>query len=79
MMIDMILTGAAYIMMVYFMVVLMKKKDVQYRDDEDDDDDGGIAIFPTPDLDLPPGVTLPDGSPSSPKKIKTDDLEEALA
>ncbi len=59
-MIDMLLCGAAYVIMVYFMVVLMKRRNFRFRDDDDDDDDGGISITPTPDLDLPPGVTLPD-------------------
>lgn len=59
-MIDMLLGGVAYVIMVYFMVVLMKRRNFRFRDDEDDDDDGGISITPTPDLDLPPGVTLPD-------------------
>ena len=60
-MIDLLLMGAAYVIMVYFMVVLMKKRNFRFRDDDDDDDDGGISMTPTPDLDLPPGVTLPDG------------------
>lgn len=75
-MIDMLLMGAAYLIMVYFMVVLMKKKNFRFRDDEDDDDDGGVSIDSTPDLDLPPGVTLPDDRPT--RKIKMEEPDEVL-
>ena len=77
-MLDMILMGMAYVIMVYFMVVLMKKRNFRFRDDEDDDDDGGISISPTPDLDLPPGVSLPDGTgPAYRRRI--EEPEEMLA
>jgi len=77
-MIDMLLCGAAYVIMVYFMVVLMKKRNFRFRDDDDDDDDGGVSVSPTPDLDLPPGVSLPDDSgPRRRKRI--EEPEEAFA
>jgi len=77
-MIDMLLCGTAYVIMVYFMVVLMKKRNFRFRDDDDDDDDGGVSVTPTPDLDLPPGVTLPDDSgPRHHKKL--EEPEEAFA
>ncbi len=77
-MIDMLLCGAAYVIMVYFMVVLMKRRNFRFRDDDDDDDDGGISITPTPDLDLPPGVTLPDDR--GPRRYRRiEEPEELLA
>ncbi|CAN5455622.1 hypothetical protein BH23BAC1_BH23BAC1_02210 [soil metagenome] len=71
-MIDMILCGIAYVIMVYFMVILMKKKGRSQTDD--DDKDGGIGVSDVPEIDLPPGITLPDGGPG--QKIKNDTLEE---
>ncbi len=75
-MIDMLLMGAAYIIMVYFMVVLMKKRNFRFGNDDDDDDDGGVSVNSTPDLDLPPGVTLPDDRPT--RRIKVEEPEEIL-
>jgi hypothetical protein len=73
-MIDMILCGIAYVIMVYFMVILMKKKGKGHTDD--DDKDGGIGVSDVPEIDLPPGITLPDGGPG--KKINNESLEEIL-
>ncbi len=78
-MIDLLLMGAAYVIMVYFMVVLMKKRNFRFRDDEDDDDDGGISLTPTPDLDLPPGVTLPDGDDRPMHRRRITEPEEVFA
>ena len=36
--------------------------------DNDDDDDGGVQYPNDPVLDLPPGVSLPDGSPVTDKQ-----------
>lgn len=70
-MIEMVFYGITYVVMVYFMVILMKKK----RDNPtgDDDKDGGIGVTDLPDIDLPPGITLPDGPH---KEVKKDRLEE---
>lgn len=74
-MIDLILCGIAYVIMIYFMVILMKQKANPRRDGGDDD--GGISINNLPDLDdLPPGISLPDGSlprrkfPKEPEQIR---------
>ena len=75
-MLDMILMGVAYVIMVYFMVILMKKRNFRFRDDDDDDDDGGISIHPTPDLDLPPGISLPDDGPTYRRRM--EEPEEML-
>jgi hypothetical protein len=45
------------------------------RSNDSDDDDGGIPVWKTPDLDLPPGVTLPGDGPT----IKREEYEEAIA
>lgn len=72
-MIDLILCGIAYIIMIYFMVILMKQKINPLRNGGDDD--GGISITNLPDLDdLPPGISLPDGSLPG-KKIKREPEE----
>lgn len=71
-MIDLILCGIAYVVMIYFMVILMKEKPNPQRDGGDDD--GGISINNLPDLDdLPPGISLPDGS--LPRRRFTEDTE----
>ncbi|MEM9676049.1 MAG: hypothetical protein ACFB15_05490 [Cyclobacteriaceae bacterium] len=55
----------------------MKKRNFRFRDDDDDDDDGGISMTPTPDLDLPPGVTLPDDD--GPVRRRITEPEEVFA
>lgn len=72
---DMILCGIAYLFLVYFMVTLLRKRKRGF--DGDDDDDGGLPVSPTPEIDLPPGVCLPDGSPKL-KIVKDDIPEECL-
>ncbi|MFY0687931.1 MAG: hypothetical protein JXQ90_12240 [Cyclobacteriaceae bacterium] len=42
---------------------------------DNDDDDGGIPIWHDPDLDLPPGVSLPSDGPTYKKELQ----EELLA
>jgi hypothetical protein len=74
--IDMILCGITYLFLVYFMFTLIKKRRKGF--DGDDDDDGGLPVSTPPEIDLPPGVCMPDGSPKL--KIVTDDIpEECLA
>jgi hypothetical protein len=75
-MIDLILVGIAYIIMVYFMVVMLKKRRNDFGKGNDDDD-GGITASRPPKIDLPPGVTWPDGS--RPKKVKKEEKEEVFA
>ena len=59
---DLILVGIAYLILVYLMVTLMKKRNKDVGG-HDDDDDGGISVKGPPEIDLPPGVCLPDGNP----------------
>lgn len=58
-MVDMIFFGIVYVFMVYFMVILMKP--AKARAKNDDDNEGGIQWEDLPEIDLPPGVTLPGG------------------
>ncbi len=43
------------------------------RKDNDSDEDGGLPVFTPPELDLPPGICLPDG-PSHAKREKDEVL-----
>lgn len=53
----------------------MRKR--KYKPGNDSNDDGGIEIFtPPPNIDLPPGVTLPSGPRG---KIKSEEPEEMLS
>ena len=73
---DMILCGIAYLFLVYFMFTLIKKRRKGY--DGEDDDDGGLPVTGPPEIDLPPGVCLPDGSPKL--TVLTEDIhDEVLA
>lgn len=73
---DLLLCGLAYLILVYLMVALMKKRK---RDigGSDDDDEGGIAVKGPPEIDLPPGVCMPDGSPKL-KFVDEEEREEVL-
>jgi hypothetical protein len=63
-MLDLILCGVIYVILVYFMFEMMRKKYNPLK--KDDDDDGGVLnITRPPFIDLPPGVSLPDGRPGS--------------
>lgn len=71
--IQMILFSVVYISLIFFAVRIFKR--LSFRRNKGDDDDGGIEVYRDPDLDLPPGVSLPDG----PKvKIKKDVEEPAF-
>ena len=59
--IDLVLCGIAYLFLVYFMVTMMRKRKKGY--DGEDDGDGGLPVTSPPEIDLPPGICLPDGSP----------------
>lgn len=69
---DMILSGIAYVIMTYFVMKMIRHK--KTRTDGDDENDGGIPVQLLPDLDLPPGVTLPKDGPSE----RTREPEEML-
>lgn len=68
---DMVLSGLAYVIMVYFIMKMLKSRN--RNTGGDDENDGGNSIHYTPDLDLPPGVSLP-GTPPTFKNVE----EEAL-
>lgn len=67
--IDMILSGLAYVILVYFMMRMLHKKTNTSK--KDDEGDGGINIDVLPKIDLPPGVTW-SGSPPSRTKDKSE-------
>lgn len=73
---DLILSGLAYLILVYLMVTLMKKRRKDMGSG-DNDDDGGIAVKGPPEVDLPPGVCLPDGSPKL-RFIEEEERETVL-
>ena len=73
---DMLLCGVIYVAMVYFIVRLIKIKNKKNRRNNSDDDDGGIEFYTEPDLDLPPGVSLPDSDPEL--RVKEDKLDGTL-
>ncbi len=55
---DLVLSGLVYLVLIYFMITLLKKR--RKSTDSDDDNDGGISVSGPPQIDLPPGVCLPD-------------------
>ncbi len=60
------------------MVMLLRKRNSASEDD--DDNDGGISINDLPEIDLPPGVSLPDGGSGGGLRLKrTDEKEEIFA
>ncbi len=56
--IDFIFCGFAYFVLIFFLIKRYHRRNIQL--DDDNDDDGGIEVHQPPDLDLPPGVCLPD-------------------
>jgi hypothetical protein len=74
-MLDLILCGVIYVILVYFMFEMMRKRYNPLK--KDDDDDGGVLnISKPPFIDLPPGVSLPDGRPG--RRIIIDATEKEL-
>jgi len=73
---DMILFGLAYVLMVYLIIRLVKIRRWKGNGNRDDDEDGGIELWKDPDIDLPPGICLPDGGPG--KKVKIEDTDDVL-
>ena len=55
--------------------IIIWRKRKRRSGDSGDDDDGGLPITNSPDLDLPPGVSLPSGGPTK----KREEFEEAFA
>lgn len=64
---NMLIGGAIYLALVFFVIKFIKIKSKHFNpgknNNNNDDDDGGLEFFTEPDLDLPPGVTLPDSDP----------------
>jgi hypothetical protein len=64
--IDIIFCGIAYIILIFFVIKRYHTRNIGL-DDDNDDDDGGIEVFNSPKLDLPPGVCLPQGPVRNPQ------------
>lgn len=56
-------------LLTYLCFSLMKRR--KYSKDEDDD--GGIKVEVGPKIDLPPGVSWPDGSGYSPELVEPEE------
>ena len=65
--IDMVLSGLIYVILVYFIMKMLKNGNK--KTDGDDENEGGISVHLLPELDLPPGISLPGNSPST-KDVK---------
>ena len=55
---DLILSGLTYVMLTYLTFTLMKRR----KKASEDEGEGGVELEIGPKLDLPPGITWPDGS-----------------
>jgi hypothetical protein len=71
--IEMMIFSSIYVASVYIIVRVVRKLNLN-RNKRNDDDDGGVEFYEEPDLDLPPGITLPDNGP----KVRIDDPEDVL-
>lgn len=65
-MIDLIVCGLAYVIIVYLITVITKNS--LNKKKGGDNDEGGIRNFPSPKIDLPPGVVWPSDAPKRPVK-----------
>ncbi|RED98831.1 hypothetical protein C7460_10923 [Marinoscillum furvescens DSM 4134] len=65
---DIILCGVVYGVLLLF--IFFKNQDNRKNNDEGDDE-GGLPVSLPPDIDLPPGVCLPD----DPRVVKKDPEE----
>ena len=76
--INILIGGVIYLSLVFFVIKLIKFKLNTGKPGKrnNGDDDGGIEFYSEPDLDLPPGVTLPEGGPG--KKWYKDEKEDVL-
>lgn len=77
---DILLCVVAYGILVYFMSIFLRRnKKNTGNQGGNDGGDGGVNIDDTPELDLPPGVTLPDGRgpgvPTSPSPKPKEEIE----
>lgn len=68
---DLILSGLTYVLLTYLCFSLMKRR--KYT--KGDEGDGGIKIETGPKIDLPPGVSWPDGSGGTPKVLEPEEKE----
>jgi hypothetical protein len=76
---DMVLSGLVYVILVYFIMRMLRGRNTGLNGN--DENDGGIAIHSLPELDLPPGITLP-GIPPTTLIKETEEIgesEETLA
>lgn len=71
---DIVLCGVIYTIMVVF-IFLRSNRRKGNNDADSDDDGGGLPVILPPDIDLPPGVCLPDDCP----KITQQEPEEVFA
>lgn len=71
---NIVLCGIIYTILVVFIFVRSNKKK-RNGDSDSDDDGGGLPISLPPDIDLPPGVCLPDDRPA----ITQNEPEEIFA
>ena len=71
--IDLILCAVTYVILTYVMVLLIRKRR-NTRGNNDDDGGGGIDFDKLPELDLPPGISLPINSDSPKKPVREPEL-----
>lgn len=77
--VSLVVSGVLYVTMVHFMVKYLKKQpNPQQGQNPQDGDDGGLLVSIPFDLDLPPGVTLPNDGPRGGVGIDISELEEEL-
>ncbi len=62
---DIILCSILYTILLLFVLVKFNRN--KGNNDKDSDDEGGLPVALPPDIDLPPGICLPDDSPSNAK------------
>ena len=70
--IDLLLCGFIYA--VLLTIILVKDSRRRKRKDSDGDDDGGLPVMTPPEIDLPPGVCLPDDP-----RVRKKEPEEVFA
>ncbi|HCX24934.1 MAG: hypothetical protein CMB80_06535 [Flammeovirgaceae bacterium] len=58
---DIILCGILYTILIVFVFIRTNRK--RPNNDTDSDDEGGLPVSLPPDIDLPPGICLPDDAP----------------
>lgn len=73
MLVDVILCGILYTILIVF--VFLRNNKNKGNNDTDSDDEGGLPVSLPPDIDLPPGICLPDDAP----KNRQPETEEVFA